>query len=79
MWVTKLLISLLLHCWLISCPVGGLAGGCGAGCISQDTYLLYHIILFENLNQNQVADVLKSAGLEVTNFIRVEVGRSGAE
>ena len=21
--------------------VGGLAGGCGAGCISQDTYLLY--------------------------------------
>ena len=23
------------------CPVGGLAGGCGAGCISQDTYILY--------------------------------------
>ena len=43
-----------------------------------------HIMLFEKLNiksvQNyQVADVLKSAGLEVTNFIRVEVGRSGAE
>jgi len=28
---------------------------------------------------HKVADVLKSAGLEVTNFIRVEVGRSGAE
>ena len=45
--------------------------------------LIIHIILFENLNQKsynyQVADVLKSAGLEVTNFIRVEVGRSGAE
>ena len=31
-------------CWLIWCPVGGLAGGCGAGCISQDTYLLYVMI-----------------------------------
>ena len=54
MWVTKLLISpvkkgffaqkrpnLARNCWLIWCPVGGLAGGCGAGCISQDTYLLY--------------------------------------
>ena len=30
-------------CWLIWCPVGGLAGGCGAGFISQDTYLLYMI------------------------------------
>ena len=53
MWVTKLLISpvkkgffaqkrpnLARNCWLIWCPVGGLAGGCGAGCISQDTYLL---------------------------------------
>ena len=28
-------------CWLILCPVGGLVGGCGAVCISQDTYLLY--------------------------------------
>ena len=26
---------------LIWCPVGGLAGGFGAGCISQDTYILY--------------------------------------
>ena len=25
----------------IWCPVGGLPGGCGAGFISQDTYLLY--------------------------------------
>ena len=32
-----------VHCRLIWCPVGGLAGGCGAGCISQDTYLLYDI------------------------------------
>ena len=31
------------HCWLIWCPVGGLAGDCGTGCISQDTYLLYMI------------------------------------
>ena len=53
MWVTKLLISLVKNwrfcsfwarpCWLIWCPVGGLVGGCGAGCISQDTYLLYII------------------------------------
>ena len=25
----------------IRCPVGGSVGGCGAGCISQDNYLLY--------------------------------------
>ena len=29
------------HYWLIWCPVDGLAGGYGTGCISQDTYLLY--------------------------------------
>ena len=34
-------IGIFVHCWLIWCPVGGLADGCGAGCISQDTYLLY--------------------------------------
>ena len=28
-------------CRLIWCPVGGSFGDCGAGCISQDTYLLY--------------------------------------
>ena len=28
-------------CRLIRCPVGGSVGGCGAGCISQDTFLLY--------------------------------------
>ena len=28
-------------CWLIWCLVGGSVGGCGAGFISQDTYLLY--------------------------------------
>ena len=29
-------------CWLIWCPVDGLVSGCGgAGCILQDTYLLY--------------------------------------
>ena len=36
--------GIFVHCWLIWCPVGGLVGGCGAGCISQDTYLLYVII-----------------------------------
>ena len=41
MWVTKLLISPVKNRFF--CPVGGLAGGCGAGCISQDTYLLYDI------------------------------------
>ena len=34
-------IGIFVYCWLIWCPVGGLAGGCGARCISQDTYLLY--------------------------------------
>ena len=39
-------IGIFVHCWLIWCPVGRLAGSCGAGCISQDTYLLYpnHIV-----------------------------------
>ena len=34
-------IGIFVYCWLIWCPVGGLAGGFGAGFISQDTYLLY--------------------------------------
>ena len=34
-------IGIFVNCWLIWCSVGGLAGGCGAGSISQDTYLLY--------------------------------------
>ena len=33
-------LVIFVHCWLIWCPVGELAGGCGAGCILQDTYLL---------------------------------------
>ena len=35
-------IGISVNCLLIWCPVGGLAGGCGVGCISQDTYLLYN-------------------------------------
>ena len=38
-------LAFFVHCRLIWCPVGGLAGGCGAGCISQDTYLLYLLLL----------------------------------
>ena len=34
-------LAFFVHCRLIWCPVGGLAGGFGAGCISQDTYILY--------------------------------------
>ena len=55
MWVTKLLIPVKIRIFCpkttkfspklaflsIAGPFGGLAGGCGAGCISQDTYLLY--------------------------------------
>ena len=59
MWVTKLLISPVkkknfcpkttkfspkLAFMYIVGSFGGLVGGCGAGCISQDTYLLYVII-----------------------------------
>ena len=39
-------------CWLSWCPVGGLVGGCGAGCISQDTYLLYIIRSLIHLKTN---------------------------
>ena len=35
-------LAFFVHCRLIWCPVGGLAGGFGAGCISQDAYLLYY-------------------------------------
>ena len=38
-------IDIFVHCWLIWCPVGGLVGGRGAGCILQDTSLLYLLIL----------------------------------
>ena len=44
-------IGIFVDCWLIWCPVGGLAGGCGAGCISQDTYLLYK---YRNKEQNKL-------------------------
>ena len=37
-------LAFFVHCRLIWGPVGGLSGGCGAGCISQDTYLLYLVI-----------------------------------
>ena len=30
-------------CWFIWCTGGRLVDGCGAGCISQDTYVLYNI------------------------------------
>ena len=35
-------------CRLIQCPVGGSVGGCGAGCISQDTYLLYYYYYYSH-------------------------------
>ena len=44
-------IGIFVYCWLIWCPVGGLVGGCGAGCISQDTYLPYH---YEEDMKNQL-------------------------
>ena len=31
-------IGIFVHCWLIWCPFGGLAGGCGVGCISQTNF-----------------------------------------
>ena len=36
-------IGIFVHCWLNWRPVCGLADGCSAGCISQDTYLLYSL------------------------------------
>ena len=56
MWVTKLLISPVKkgfftqkrpkigisdHCWLIWCPVGGLAGGCGARPVTRKTPIYF--------------------------------------
>ena len=29
------------HCWLIWCPVDGLAGGCGAGAVSRKTPIYF--------------------------------------
>ena len=36
------------HCWLIWCPVDGLAGGCGARAVSRKTpiYFIYLCILY---------------------------------
>ena len=39
------------HCWLIWCPVDGLAGGCGARAVSQKTpiyFILYSAWLKEH-------------------------------
>ena len=43
----------LLAYW---CPVGGLAGGCGAACISQDTYLLYIVNTTNTFSQGNKID-----------------------
>ena len=48
-------IGIVGHCWLIWCRVGGMAGGCGAGSISQDTYLLY-IVDIRN-GQNTIVQI----------------------
>ena len=29
--------GIFVHCWLIWCPVGGFAGGCGARAVSRKT------------------------------------------
>ena len=50
-------IGISVHCWLIWCPVGGLAGGCGAGCISQDTY--YFILVKCPMNLNLLIKKMK--------------------
>ena len=42
-------------CRLIWCPVGGLVGGCDAGCISQDTYLLYHNRQTSNKSSHRIS------------------------
>ena len=52
----------------------------GQTLISQKLIISFPLkIQIKRVRNYQVADVLNSAGLEVTNFIRVEVGRSGAE
>ena len=35
------------HCWLIRCPVDGLAGGCGARAVSRKTPIYFIIIIIE--------------------------------
>ena len=34
-------IGIFVHCWLIRCPVGGLAGGCGAWAVSRKTPIYF--------------------------------------
>ena len=74
MWVTKLLISpikirilcpkiaefcIFVHCRLIWCPVGGLAGGCGARAVSRKTPFYF---IEGNIEQKRVFHTLP--GLE---------------
>ena len=34
-------LVIFVHCWLIWCPVGGLAGGCGALAVSRKTPIYF--------------------------------------
>ena len=50
MWVTKLFFSpvkkgFFAHCWLIWCPVYGLAGGCGARAVSRKTPIYFIVFM----------------------------------
>ena len=43
------------HCWLIRCPVDGLAGGCGARAVSRKTPIYFIIEMSPGINKKKVS------------------------
>ena len=68
-------IGIYVHWWLIWCPVGGMAGGCGAGWISQDTYLLYlSDILVNNKHISATCNYCNRVGCMCTELVTGGMG-----
>ena len=66
-------IGIFVYCWLIWCIVGGLAGGCGTGCISQDTYLLYQVYMFGKKIVTEIMIVTWQEKTDVGQYCKILV------
>ena len=65
-------IGIFVYCWLIWCPVGGLAGGCGARAISRETPIFFIEVKVDAAltNPNRLQSVL-SFTLLFGSFYRI--------
>ena len=50
-------IGISNHCWLIWCPVDGLAGGCGTRAVSRKTPIYFILVVVSHLKIIAIPDV----------------------